>query len=96
MRHVPETPAYCETHQSHAWCNHNGGRLGATGYERPRPPRIPRKTKTALRRWLLSDRPIRGSQRRRVLRHFQRIRTANGLGPFHRLPDGRVSVFDLL
>lgn len=28
-------PAYCEVHQHHKWCEHNGGVMGPTGWEAP-------------------------------------------------------------
>lgn len=30
-------PAWCDTHQSYSWCEHNGGVMGSTGYEEPSP-----------------------------------------------------------
>ena len=32
---LPPTPSWCEVHQHHKWCGHNGGIMGATGYEAP-------------------------------------------------------------
>lgn len=28
-------PAWCSTHQHYKWCEHNGGVMGPTGWERP-------------------------------------------------------------
>lgn len=28
-------PAWCEIHQHHKWCEHNGGVMGPTGWEKP-------------------------------------------------------------
>ena len=28
-------PAWCEIHQHHKWCEHNGGKMGPTGWEKP-------------------------------------------------------------
>jgi hypothetical protein len=30
-------PTYCEIHQHAKWCEHNGGVMGATGWEAPAP-----------------------------------------------------------
>jgi hypothetical protein len=35
--HECATPAYCQIHQHHKWCEHNGGVMGPTGYEAPQP-----------------------------------------------------------
>ena len=29
------TPIWCDVHQHYKWCEHNGGIMGATGYEAP-------------------------------------------------------------
>lgn len=28
-------PAWCEIHQHHKWCEHNGGVMGPTGWRKP-------------------------------------------------------------
>ena len=57
---------------------------------------LPRKLKKAIQRWL--DEPeyrLRGRTRQQFLRwQNQRLR-AEGRLPIRRLPDGRVSLFDL-
>ena len=32
---VYNLPAWCEIHQHHKWCEHNGGKMGPTGWEKP-------------------------------------------------------------
>ena len=61
-------------------------------------PRVPRKMKKAVQGWMIKPSGwMRGGKNRRlVLRWIQFQRTANQLGPLPRLPDGRVSIFDLI
>ena len=63
----------------------------------PRPKHLPRRLKKGIKRWL-DEADYRFPKRTRVLflRWIQAQRTANDMGPLRRLPDGRVSMFDLL
>ena len=56
----------------------------------------PRKLKKASKKFLFTA-PVRWSwrERRRFLRATNRLRRSNGMPPFRRRPDGRISVFDL-
>jgi hypothetical protein len=61
--------------------------------------RVPRKTKKAMQAWMVKDAGWQWRHphvRARILRWIQNERTRNGLGPLRRLPDGRVSTFDLV
>jgi len=37
MKSFDSKPAWCEIHQHYAWCEHNRGVKGPTGYEATRP-----------------------------------------------------------
>jgi hypothetical protein len=58
---------------------------------------VPRKLKKAIKRWLAEpDYRLRGKNRKRFLRWLNRNRTAGGMPPIRRMPDGRVSLFDFV
>jgi hypothetical protein len=58
---------------------------------------LPRKLKKAIQRWL--DEPyyrLRGRTRQQFLRWHNKNLREQGMLPIRRLPDGRVSLFDLI